>query len=221
MNQHVADLQMMNKGQEGHVGSENVDCEMSHKPKIRRRKLKEVNSYMSPKALRQVIENLNNKQKEAIKEIGFRGFLHLQDDMISGKLALWLVRNFDTCSCSLPLAYGRISVTEHDVHVMLGLPKGSLLVAEPKNESNLCYLDHVALKLRSVPRQLSTLRAWINGEIKSRAGHDFVIEFSRGYVEDTSEKMTITDVEEEVNEEQHRSKNDEGEIKVKDEAGVS
>jgi len=67
---------------------------------------------MSPKAFLQVIENLNNKQNEAVKEIGFRDFLHLQADINLGKLALWLVRNFNTCSCSLPLAHGRVRVIE-------------------------------------------------------------------------------------------------------------
>jgi len=32
---------------------------------------------MFPKGLRQLIENLNDKQKEAFKEINFGGFLYL------------------------------------------------------------------------------------------------------------------------------------------------
>jgi len=81
---------------------------------------------MSPKGLRQLIENLNDKQKEAIIKMGFGGFLHFQANMISGKLALWLVRNFETCFCSLPLDHGRMRVTKHDVLMTLGLPKGRL-----------------------------------------------------------------------------------------------
>ncbi|KAJ8439005.1 hypothetical protein Cgig2_013001 [Carnegiea gigantea] len=61
---------------------------------------------------------MNNKRKEAIREISFGGFLYLQVDMNPGKLKL------------------QMRVTEHDVHMMLGLPKGSLEVVEPKNESN-------------------------------------------------------------------------------------
>ena len=45
---------------------------------------------MAPKGLQQLIENLNDKQKQAAEEIGFGGFLLLQADMIVGKLALWL-----------------------------------------------------------------------------------------------------------------------------------
>ena len=62
--------------------------------------------------------------------------MHLQADMISGKLVVWLLQNFDTFSCSLPFVHGRMRVTKHDVHMTLGLPKGSLEVVESKNEGN-------------------------------------------------------------------------------------
>ncbi|KAJ8426217.1 hypothetical protein Cgig2_024772 [Carnegiea gigantea] len=88
------------------------------------KEVKEFNHQISPKGLQQVIENLKDKQKEALKEIDFGGFLHLQADIIPGKLALWLVHNFDTRSCSLALVHGRLRVTEQDVHMTLGLPKG-------------------------------------------------------------------------------------------------
>jgi len=91
---------------------------------------------MSPKGLRQLIEKLNDKQKEAVKEIGFGGFLYLQVDMILKKLALWLVRSFDTCSCSLPLPHRKLRVIEHDVYMTLAPPKGPLEVTDAKNEMN-------------------------------------------------------------------------------------
>ncbi|KAJ8444074.1 hypothetical protein Cgig2_030931 [Carnegiea gigantea] len=101
---------------------------------------------MSPKGLRQLIEKLNDKQKEAVKEIGFGGLLHLQLDMIPGKLAVWLVRNFDTCSCSLPLTHGRFRVTEHDVYMTLALPKGPFEVTEAKSEMNSISFGNGALE---------------------------------------------------------------------------
>ena len=79
----------------------------------------------------------------------------------------------------------------------------------------------MVFKLRSVPRQFMTLRGWTNGEIKSRAGQEFIIGFGRGYLEDTLNKMTITDTEEEVNEEERRRENDEDEAKAEDETEVS
>ncbi|KAJ8423195.1 LOW QUALITY PROTEIN: hypothetical protein Cgig2_019237 [Carnegiea gigantea] len=108
--------------------------QMRNKPKTKKSKPKEFNNRMSPKGLRQLIEKLNDKQKEAVKEIGFSGFLYLQVDIIPGKLAL--VRNFDTCLCSLPLTHGRLRVTEHDVYMTLALTKGPLEVTEAKSETN-------------------------------------------------------------------------------------
>ncbi|KAJ8421245.1 hypothetical protein Cgig2_013346 [Carnegiea gigantea] len=244
--QHVGDVEMMNKVQEGHVQSENGEHEISNKLKIKQKKVKEFINQMSPKGLRQLIENLNDNQKKASKK----------------SVAVWLVWNFDTCSCSLPFANDRMSVIEHDVHVMLGLPIGPLEVVESENEINatvefrsflnhwkqqcpehdnipkygelikmihgqvdggedfrrnfvifvvstclcrkqsgeftymLCCLDCVVFKLRSVPRQLPTLRGLTNDEIKYRARLEAVTGFRRGYLEDTSDKTSITDEEE-------------------------
>ncbi|KAJ8432174.1 hypothetical protein Cgig2_029015 [Carnegiea gigantea] len=41
-------------------------------------------------------------------------------------MPVWLVRNFDICSCSLPLANGRMRLTKHDVNVTLGFPMDPL-----------------------------------------------------------------------------------------------
>ena len=72
-----------------------------------------------------------------------------------------------------------------------------------------------------MPRQFLTLRGQINGEIKSRAGQEFIIGFNRIHIEDTLDKTTITDQEEVANEEECHSKNDEDEAKAEDEIGVS
>ncbi|KAJ8442719.1 hypothetical protein Cgig2_011639 [Carnegiea gigantea] len=59
--QHGADIQMMNKAQEGHVKPENGKREMSEKPKIKRKKVKEFINQISPKGLQQLVQNLNDK----------------------------------------------------------------------------------------------------------------------------------------------------------------
>lgn len=63
--------------------------------------------------------------------------MHLQADIIPKKMAVWLVRSFNTRSCSLLIANGRARVTEYDIHVMLGFPTGPLEVVEPENEINV------------------------------------------------------------------------------------
>ena len=75
--QHGGDVQIMNKAQEGHVRPRNGEREMSDQPKIKWKKVKEFINWMSPKGLRQLVQNLNDKQKEGIREIGFGGFLLL------------------------------------------------------------------------------------------------------------------------------------------------
>ena len=137
----MGDTQPMTQEEEGVValGSNSMGVhttQLRNKPKTKKSKPKEFNNRMSPKGLRQLIEKLNDKQKEVVKEIGFGGFLYLQVDMIPGKLAVWLVRNFDTCSCSLPLTYGSLRVTEHDVYMTLALPRGPFEVTEAKSETN-------------------------------------------------------------------------------------
>ncbi|KAJ8421372.1 hypothetical protein Cgig2_025255 [Carnegiea gigantea] len=150
--------------------------QLRNKPKAKKSKPKEFNNRMSPKGLRQLIEKLNDKQKEVVKEIGFGGFLHLQLDMIPGKLAVWLVRNFDTCSYSLPLTHGRFKVTEHDVYMTLALPKGPF---------ELCYLDRVVFKVRTVKHQFPTLRGWTNDKVKLRKEQEFHVGFGNGALEDS------------------------------------
>ncbi|KAJ8439837.1 hypothetical protein Cgig2_022999 [Carnegiea gigantea] len=171
----VADVDMMNKEQEGLVESGNAEREMSMKLKIRSRK------------------------KEAVEEIGFRGFLNLQADMTLGKLAVWLVRNFDTCPCSLPLTHGRIWVTEDDVQMT----------------KDLCYVDGVVFMVRLVLHLFPMLRAWTNDEIKSRWDKNL-----KSYL-DTLDNTTTTDEEEEVNKEERCNKSVEVKAKVKDQMGDS
>ncbi|KAJ8421730.1 hypothetical protein Cgig2_027404 [Carnegiea gigantea] len=65
-----------------------LTTQLINKPKTKKTKAKEFNNRMLPKALRQLIEKPNDKQKEAIKEIGFGNFLYLQVDMILGKALL-------------------------------------------------------------------------------------------------------------------------------------
>ncbi|KAJ8421086.1 LOW QUALITY PROTEIN: hypothetical protein Cgig2_010320 [Carnegiea gigantea] len=277
--QHGGEVQMMNKAQEGHVRHGNGEREMSDQLKIKRKKVKEFINQMSPKGLWQLIQSLNDKQKEGIREIGFRGFLHLQADIILEKMVVWLVRNFDMCSCSVPLANGRMRVTEHDVHVTLGLPTGPFEVVELENEiyttvefksllnrwkqqwpechsipkggeiidmiqvdgakdfrrkfvifvvstclrgkkkwrsqlhdtKCLCYLDRVVFKLRG----------WTNDGIKDRVRQESITGFGRGYLEDTLDKTSMTDEEEQVNEKEHHSKGVEDEGKAEDQTRIS
>ncbi|KAJ8446116.1 hypothetical protein Cgig2_000913 [Carnegiea gigantea] len=76
------------------------------------------------------------ENEKAIKEISLGHFLNLQDDIILRNLVVWLVHNFDTCSLSLLLTYSKMRMTEEDVQMTLGIPKGPLKVIKVENETN-------------------------------------------------------------------------------------
>ena len=46
--------------------------------------------------------------------------------------------------------------------------------------SQLCYLDRVVFKVRTVKRQFPTLRGWTNDKVKSREEQAFEVDFSKG-----------------------------------------
>ncbi|KAJ8437684.1 hypothetical protein Cgig2_028622 [Carnegiea gigantea] len=152
-NQRMGDVQMMNKAQEAHVRSGNGECKMSNKLKIKWKKVEEFINHMSPKRLQQLIENLNDKKKAGIREISFRGFQHLQADIISEKMAVWetLTRALAPCHSLMWPERDNISKCRKLIKMIQG---------------QLCYLDRVVFKLRSVPYQFPTLRGWTNDEIK-------------------------------------------------------
>ncbi|KAJ8419980.1 hypothetical protein Cgig2_011904 [Carnegiea gigantea] len=236
----VGDVEMMNKEQEGPVGLGNVEHELSKKLKIKH----------VAQGFAQLIKNLNDKQKEAVKEISFVNFLYLQVDMIPGKLAVWLVRNFDACSCSLLLAHGRMRVTEHNVHMTLGLPNGPLSIPKCGKVIEMmqsqadggedfrrnfvmfvvstCLVEtkeenfHFIIWLQSSSSQcVCDSYRWANDEIKSRVGEEFKIGFGKGYLENSLDKTIVTEEEEEANEKEHRNKSVESEAKIKDQIGLS
>ncbi|KAJ8422555.1 hypothetical protein Cgig2_033478 [Carnegiea gigantea] len=238
----MGDTPPMTQEEEGVValGSNSMavhTTQLRNKPKTKKSKPKEFNNRMSPKGLRQLIEKLNDKQKEAVKEIGFGGFLYLQVDMIPGKLVVWLVRNLDTYSCSMPLTHGGLRVTDHDIYMTLALLKGPLEVTEAKSETNsstefktllkrwkeqlpdrdsvpksremvemicrqLCYLDRVVFKVRTVKHQFPTLRGWTNDKMKSREEQKFEVCFGKGALEDCLDETKRPDKAHAVHEEE-------------------
>jgi len=50
---------------------------------------------MSPSRFVVMIENFNEAKRQAIRDMGFRGFLQLQVTKLQGDLYKWLVDHFD------------------------------------------------------------------------------------------------------------------------------
>ncbi|KAJ8444137.1 hypothetical protein Cgig2_029912 [Carnegiea gigantea] len=86
---------------------------------------------MSPSGLVCMIDNFNEAQRKAIRDMGFRGFLHLQVIELPGNLYKWLVDRFDPYSITLYISPDkRIEITPMDVHLILALPIGGKKVEE-------------------------------------------------------------------------------------------
>ncbi|KAJ8426677.1 hypothetical protein Cgig2_011597 [Carnegiea gigantea] len=162
-----------------------------------------------------LIEKLNDKEKEAVKEIGFGGFLSLQVDMIPRKSVVWL------------------RISEHDVYMTLAPTKGPLEVTKAKSETNsstqvdrgeefkrnfivfamstcingnqrgeLCYLYRVVFKVRTFKRQFPTLRGWTNDKMKSKEEQEFEVSFSNGVLKDRLDETKMPDEAQAIHEEE-------------------
>ncbi|KAJ8439980.1 hypothetical protein Cgig2_008363 [Carnegiea gigantea] len=167
----------------------------------------------------------------------------LKKSKIRQRKAVWLVQNFDACFCSFPIAHGRMRVTEHDVHMTLGLLKGPLEVVIPKDKSNASVKFVSLLNLwkqewpehDSIPkcghsqvdggmdfkRHCVTLVVSTSVHGKQRVEVNYLmlntpIELSKA----TLDKNTIIDEEEEVNKGECHNKSVTGEAKVEDQTRV-
>ncbi|XP_021715317.1 uncharacterized protein LOC110683284 isoform X1 [Chenopodium quinoa] len=90
--------------------------------------------------MKDVLINLSEKQKQAIRNIGFGGFLELDLPIhINSTLTENLVTNFDTerCCLMLPKRKQEIFLEAIDVHLAYGLPLGGKRIEQPNDESNL------------------------------------------------------------------------------------
>uniref|UniRef100_A0A803MJZ9 Uncharacterized protein n=1 Tax=Chenopodium quinoa TaxID=63459 RepID=A0A803MJZ9_CHEQI len=90
--------------------------------------------------MKDVLINLSEKQKQAIRNIGFGGFLELDLPIhINSMLTENLVTNFDTerCCLMLPKRKQEIFLEAIDVHLAYGFPLGGKRIEQRNDESNL------------------------------------------------------------------------------------
>ncbi|KAJ8425972.1 hypothetical protein Cgig2_009510 [Carnegiea gigantea] len=88
---------------------------------------------MSPYGLCSFLPTISDEQKRDITELGFVFLLTLRVDKIPSRLARWLVQNFDTCRRAVKLASNEeFRISEEDVYLTMGFPRGSKPVQEAK-----------------------------------------------------------------------------------------
>ncbi|TVU02728.1 hypothetical protein EJB05_51760, partial [Eragrostis curvula] len=81
-------------------------------------------SSFSINKIRNVLGSFVGQKKQLLESIGFGGLLSIhRKNMISRRLAFWLLRNMDNASSSIVLRDGvKIQIKDVDVNLMLGLP---------------------------------------------------------------------------------------------------
>lgn len=95
----------------------------------------------SPRCLYDAVRKMNSQQKQAVKEMGFGHLLNWNIRTLPRRLAYWVVDNFNSKSCDLMTHNGRtLTVTEEDVHRVLGFPNGHRkIVLLKRRETNELY----------------------------------------------------------------------------------
>ena len=98
---------------------------------------KSLQTRMSAKNLKKIIDNNTNAQMKALDEMGFGNFkTDFKFNSTPTSLGLWILENFDLEKCSLTLSNNRkIKVTRELIHEILGIPMGDKKVVYLKETS--------------------------------------------------------------------------------------
>ncbi|KAJ8435702.1 hypothetical protein Cgig2_027292 [Carnegiea gigantea] len=97
---------------------------------------------MSLYGLCSFLPSISDEQKRDITELGFAFLLTLRVDKIPSRLARWLVEIFDTCRRAVKLARNdELRISEDDIYLTMGFPRGSKLVQEAKKSDKGDLVD--------------------------------------------------------------------------------
>ena len=95
----------------------------------------------APGNIYEVIKVMNEKEKKQIEEIGFGSLLTTKIISIPGRLAYWLVMNYDPDLNELNMGSRIGKMTPQLVHEAFGIPIGEETVVEknrPRLGSSIC-----------------------------------------------------------------------------------
>ncbi|XP_042034224.1 uncharacterized protein LOC121780671 isoform X1 [Salvia splendens] len=98
----------------------------------------------SPKFLVEMMELLNENQLQAVRDMGFGHLIHFNITSIPSQLAYWLLYNFDPITCSVKVRGQRVHLTEEDVHMTMGFPRGEIMIVRSTRQDNQMMLDEIA-----------------------------------------------------------------------------
>ncbi|KAG6424452.1 hypothetical protein SASPL_114870 [Salvia splendens] len=98
----------------------------------------------SPKFLVEMMELLNENQQHAVQDMEFGHLIHFNITSIPSQLAYWLLYNFDHITCSVKVRGQRVHLTEEDVHMTMGFPRGEIMIVRSTRQDNQMMLDEIA-----------------------------------------------------------------------------
>ena len=90
----------------------------------------------SPRRLASVIDNLNNAQKDVVKEMGFGSILYLPAINLHQVFLAWLLKRCDPIKRSILINNIDIYITEWDLHCIIGLSDKGEEILSQKHKSN-------------------------------------------------------------------------------------
>ena len=98
------------------------------------KKYEKLTSRSSPASFVNTVTSFNENQKKRLKEMGFGALLDWKVSELPQRLSFWLVNNFDPVSCVFKMEEGKLlRLDELDVHLTLGIPKGTTEIKMPKS----------------------------------------------------------------------------------------
>ncbi|KAG6385611.1 hypothetical protein SASPL_154447 [Salvia splendens] len=100
----------------------------------------------------EAISQLNEAQINSVKEIGFESVLHYKIEYIPSRLAFSLLKSFDEEKCKIKLYNGKkIHITEEDVELVYGFPRGNITYYREKWKSNAPFMRELAEQCDTKP----------------------------------------------------------------------
>lgn len=138
---------------------------------------------MSPKQLFDLIPQLTEEQRQAVKDIGFGGLLDLKISECPAKLCQYLIENLNVYRCAICLDNQELPLTEEDVQNVFDFPRGQKQVIEGQKESACDSYSSLLEKWRArwnVKGKSSPFTITMPEEIVKRGDHGD--EFKRDFV---------------------------------------
>ncbi|KAG6424268.1 hypothetical protein SASPL_114683 [Salvia splendens] len=102
------------------------------------------------------VSQLNEAQINSVKEMGFESVLHYRIDYIPSRLAFCLLKSFDEEKCMIKLCNGKkIHITEEDVELVYGFPRGDIAYCREKWKSNVPFMRELAEQCDTKPANVN------------------------------------------------------------------